>query len=230
MSPRNLHYAANDARFIPFPFDRPRPRLSLIDAPRPAPQQVAAIEFVIASHTADLDAADALVERCYGWRGYRTDAQERTTGETTLLARRGGALLGTITVRCGVRARLQAETGFAEHVGELRRQGCRLAEYTRFAIDRDALAAHGIEVELAPELIQRALLLGRVMLGATDCLIEVNPRHARYYQRQFGFREYGPQRTCERVGAPARLLHLNLARPPDCIVVDLPGRPLTRLH
>ena len=223
MSPHIPHYAANDVRFVVTPFRRPRQRLTLVDAPpsRPAP----AMEFFIARNGDDLEAAAALVRRCYGWRGYEFRPQVSAGGETTLLARCNGTLVGTLTVRCGVRQRLHAEHGFSEQIGELRQRGRRLVEYTRFAIDREVAGRPGRDTDLALELIRRALLLGQVALAATDCVIEVNPRHARYYQREFGFRPCGTERTCERVGAPARLLHLNLDTPPDCVVNDAAGRP-----
>ena len=51
----------------------------------------------------------------------------------------------------------------------------------------------------------------RVRLADTDLLIEVNPRHVRFYQRMLGFRQLGPERACPRVGgAPAVLLWLRL--------------------
>lgn len=203
------HHATNDARFVPFPLHRARAKLFLTGHDDTTARP---FEFMIATDSADLDSAAGLVTRSYGWRGYSVANPESGTGETTLIARRDGRIVGTITVRCGVRVRLHAEAGFAEHVGELRSQGCRLVEYTRFAIDRDALAGSAGDTDLAAELIRRALLLGRIALDATDCVIEVNPRHARYYERQFGFRQFGQERTCERVGAPARLLHLDLGR------------------
>ncbi|MBL8475113.1 MAG: hypothetical protein JNK71_03465 [Methyloversatilis sp.] len=233
MTPPVLHHAANDPRFHAFPFARPTPQLALIQRAPATPTACAPIahrapcadfEFPLASSEADLAAAAALVERCYGRRGYPAQRPESTHGETTLLARWAGRLVGTVTVRCGDTQRLHAETGFAEHVGALREQGCRLIEYTRFAIDRDALVRTGQDIDLAFELIRRALQLGRVSLEATDAVIEVNPRHVRYYQRAFGFRVFGAERRCERVGAPARLLHLNLA------AADSASRPGLALH
>lgn len=218
MAPRSLHHAANDARFHPFPLRRPQPMLQAVVAPAGSPGLRP--EFLIATEAADLAAAADLVHRCYGWRGYDLVSAGDATGETTLLARIDGVVVGTITVRCGTRVRLQAEAGYAEHVGELRRPGRRLVEYTRFAIDRERELSPG----LAQELMRRALLLGHIALGATDCVIEVNPRHARYYRREFGFTEFGPERRCERVGAPARLLHLDMALPPPCISHDAPVR------
>ncbi|MDP2870012.1 hypothetical protein [Methyloversatilis sp.] len=230
MTPRVLHHAANDTRFHPFPLARPTPRLTLIQHAPAATMPFAHLapfadfEFMLADSEADLTAAAALVEQCYGWRGYPAQRPESTTGETTLLVRRAGRLVGTVTVRCGVTQRLHAESGFAEHVGALREQGCRLIEYTRFAIDREVLTRTGQEIDLAFELIRRALRLGQVSLAATDAVIEVNPRHVRYYQRAFGFRAFGAERRCERVGAPARLLHLNLS------ALDPAKWPVLALH
>lgn len=239
MTPRIPHNAANDIRFHAFPFARPTPRLTLIQGARTAPTSFERIahpapfadfEFPLAGTEADLAAAAALVERCYGRRGYPAQRPESTAGEATLLARWSGHLVGTVTVRCGVTQRLNAETGFAEHVGALREQGCRLIEYTRFAIDRDALASAGQDIDLAFELIRRALRLGRVSLEATDAVIEVNPRHVRYYQRAFGFRVFGNERVCERVGAPARLLHLNLSDTTVGLTTEPANRPVLAVH
>lgn len=177
------------------------------------------IEYLIASQQDELLAARRLVQTCYGRRGYDTPHADTQPGESTLLARIGNQVIGTVTVRCASRVRLQAEAGFAEHVSELLRQGRRLVEYTRFAIDRAWAGRH----DVAAELIRRALLLGCMALGATDCVIEVNPRHMRYYQRQFGFNVRGPERTCERVGAPARLLHLDLEDMPHCVAREPAG-------
>jgi hypothetical protein len=37
--------------------------------------------------------------------------------------------------------------------------------------------------------------------------MEVNPRHVGYYQRCLGFQQIGDLRQCQRVDAPAVLLH-----------------------
>jgi hypothetical protein len=48
------------------------------------------------------------------------------------------------------------------------------------------------------------------MQGHTDVVIEVNPRHVAFYKRMLGFKEFGPERLCSRVNAPAVLLRLEL--------------------
>jgi hypothetical protein len=64
--------------------------------------------------------------------------------------------------------------------------------------------------EVLAAMFHLAYIFGRRHRGATDLVIEVNPRHVTYYQRILGFRQVGPERTCDRVGAPAVLLHLDL--------------------
>ncbi|MBK7424074.1 MAG: long-chain N-acyl amino acid synthase, partial [Propionivibrio sp.] len=45
---------------------------------------------------------------------------------------------------------------------------------------------------------------------ASDAVIEVNPRHSRYYQRLLGFRQIGRRRQCRRLDAPVVLMHQEL--------------------
>jgi len=44
----------------------------------------------------------------------------------------------------------------------------------------------------------------------TDVLIEVNPRHVKFYQRMLGFKRVGAERLDPEVNAPAVLLRLDL--------------------
>ncbi len=48
------------------------------------------------------------------------------------------------------------------------------------------------------------------MHNVRDAFIEINPRHAFFYKRMLGFCQVGEERICERVNAPAVLLHLDL--------------------
>ena len=60
-------------------------------------------------------------------------------------------------------------------------------------------------------LFSAAYLVGRILHEATDVLIEVNPRHASFYRRIFGFVLLRGEWICARVNAPAVLLHLDIA-------------------
>ena len=61
--------------------------------------------------------------------------------------------------------------------------------------------------QLLITLIQVAYQHATQDLGATDLVMEVNPRHAPYYRRLWGYRQLGELRQCQRVEAPAVLLH-----------------------
>ena len=66
-------------------------------------------------------------------------------------------------------------------------------------------------------LIHISYLYARVVHCCSDYVIEVNPRHVMFYQRMLGFEGVGAERPCTRVGAPAVLLRLSLARMGDQI-------------
>jgi hypothetical protein len=59
-------------------------------------------------------------------------------------------------------------------------------------------------------LFSRAYELARTLFPTTDILIEVNPRHAGFYEKILGFAVVGAERICPRVNAPALLMRLDL--------------------
>jgi hypothetical protein len=89
----------------------------------------------------------------------------------------------------------------------MRRQGHRLGELVRLAVEEGADWRAALDA-----LVQSAYLITRVVHALTDVVIEVNPRHVRFYQRVFGFAAAAAERFCERVGAPSVLLRLDLER------------------
>jgi hypothetical protein len=87
-----------------------------------------------------------------------------------------------------------------EIVDGLRKTGRRVAELRRLAV----LDERGAKVVLA-HLFRAGYLVGHELHDATDVLIEVNPRHASFYRRIFGFVRMGDEWICARVNAPAVL-------------------------
>jgi hypothetical protein len=77
---------------------------------------------------------------------------------------------------------------------------------SKFAVDPQ----YGSKEVLA-SIIHLGYIYAHVIHKATDLLIEVNPRHAGFYERRLGFRQIAGMRTCPRVNAPAVLLHIELA-------------------
>jgi hypothetical protein len=160
----------------------------------------------VASTAGELAAAASLVESRYAWRGYIVQPDERASALTVVATRRAGTV-GTLTLRADGPAGLAADEGYREVLDLARRAGRRLCELTRLAIDVDAAWRPTLGA-----LIGLAYLAGRALHDVTDVFVEVNPRHARFYQRMFGFVAAAGERFCPRVEAPAVLLRLELER------------------
>ena len=147
----------------------------------------------------------ALVRRMYAWRGYTFEnSAAGAPDKLTLYAETGGELVGTMSLCLDQGKSLPADENFRDRLDVLRRQGRRLAEPSRLAIDA------GMSKRVFASLIHISFLYAHRLHGYTDYVIEVNPRHVAFYQRMLGFADFGGERACSRVGAPAVLLRLPL--------------------
>ena len=149
--------------------------------------------------------ASFLVRKMYGWRGYEADPEHTHPNCVTLVAFDGEKPLATITVGFDSPAGMAVATLYPEQVERLRAKGAHLCEFTRLAVDRSRHSK-----ELLAMLFHVAYMYARRLHGKTDLLIEVNPRHVRFYDRMLGFAQLGPERICPRVNAPAVLMWLAL--------------------
>lgn len=153
--------------------------------------------------------AEMLVERMYSWRGYHTETMSKppaSPNRITLQASYGQHLFGTLTAGLDSEEGLLAETLYPEEVSAFRAKGCKLCEISKLAVDPE----YGSKEVLAA-LFHLAYIYVYIIHRSTDVLIEVNPRHAPFYQRRLGFRRMGEIRLCPRVAAPAVLLHIELS-------------------
>lgn len=172
---------------------------------RPAERRVShasqlCISIALLPH--QFDAAEELVGRRYAWRGYRV-AQETVREGYTLLAEYGGRLWATLTAR--PEGRLHAEASYGPEIGFLRAQGRRVGEITRLAVES------GVDSKAAfHALVKAAWRITHVVHALTDVVIEVNPRHMRFYERAFGFEVAASGGVCSRVGAPSVLMRVVL--------------------
>lgn len=161
----------------------------------------------IAVRPEQLAAADALVERRYAWRGYRVARSQEQALRVVLMAQNAGELKGTLTVRPDTSHGLFAELSYAHEIRAMRADGRRVGELVKLAVEEGADWRATLDA-----LVQSAYLVTRMVHALDDVVIEVNPRHARFYQRVFGFVAAASERVCERVGAPSVLLRLDLDR------------------
>jgi hypothetical protein len=153
--------------------------------------------------------SEALVSDRYAWRGYgaglRGEDEWPAQRELTLLAWSGYSVVGTMTMGFDDGAGLLADRTYASNLEQIRGEGRHVCEFTRFAVAAGADSRATIS-----GLFDLSYVLGRKMLGVTDVVIEVNPRHVAFYRRAFGFAAVSDVRICERVNAPAVLLRLNV--------------------
>jgi len=145
--------------------------------------------------------ARAIVERRYARRGYRLPADKRDPYLFTFLAYDDGQIVGTVGVRLDSDGGLHADELYRTEVDLLRREGYRVCEFTRLALD----SAFASKPVLAA-LFHSAYLYAAVINGYSHAVIEVNPRHMTYYVKVLGFHSIGPERLNRRVNAVAVLL------------------------
>ena len=152
--------------------------------------------------------ASYLIERQFAWRGYQVAPFADVPANRITLAAfsRDEQPIATITVGVDSPAGLVVEAIYPNEVRALRAAGKRLSEFTKLAVDnmvrsKSVLAA----------IFHIAYIYAYRVRGCTDLVIEVNPRHVRFYESMLGFEQYGEQRMDSRVNAPAVLLKLVLA-------------------
>lgn len=144
-----------------------------------------------------------LLSRMYASKGYALETSithhPRMSGLTIQI---NGNTMGTLSV--GVdHGDLAAQELYPEFIESLRERGAIICEFGQFAIDPQVRSKR-----VMGAIFHMAVLVALRLRGATDIVIEVNPRHASFYQRMLGFSKAGPERMCERVQAPAILLHI----------------------
>lgn len=162
----------------------------------------------IAESSVERASALHLLNRRYGWRGYgvthRIDAGK---GTITFAARHEGLVIGTLTLSVDSRHGLGLDATFAEELADIRRNSeARLCELTRFAFDYK-----GDTKYVLAALFHVIFIYGTAFYDCSDLLIEVNPRHCRFYEMMLGFRKIGDVRHNTTVDAPSRLMHIKVS-------------------
>jgi hypothetical protein len=157
-----------------------------------------------------LSPAASLVKQAYTRLGYSCpdEIAGRLSGlagsaTASLQAIKDDVTLGTLSVNLDSANGLRAEALYPREVGEVRRGGS-LCEFTQLALDTK-LAGR----EVLCSLFYMAYVFSHWVHEAKNLLIEINPRHECFYEKMLGFSRLGEQKMCERVKAPAVLMHLD---------------------
>jgi hypothetical protein len=149
--------------------------------------------------------ANRLLQQRYSWRGYRAVSLPLTGANEhlPLTASRDGAVIGTLTVGFDGPRGMNCDASFGDEVQALRDAGQRLCEFTKLAVESEDGSC-----QVLAALFHVAFLAARNLHRVDTVLLEVNPRHVRYYQRMLGATVVGLERANTRVSAPAVLLSI----------------------
>lgn len=154
------------------------------------------------------ETANVLIDRMYAWRGYdRNSLGNENPQRVTLIAYgMDNQAIGTITVGMDSPDGLLADENYRAEVDSLRARGRTICEFNGLAIDSCVKSKRVIA-----SLFHIAMLYPWGMFGYTDAVIEVTPRHAKFYERMLGFTPLGPERVCPRVNVAGVLMHLDFS-------------------
>ncbi len=153
--------------------------------------------------------AGLLVDRMYAWRGYTHENILRETPHTITLVSYGrdGRVIGTVSIGMDAPGDpIIAEEGYPAEIAALRSHGKRIAEFNGLAVDSEIRSKL-----VVARLFHIAMLYPFGLYGYTDCVIEVTPSHARFYERMLEFDRLGNERICPRVNTTGVLMHKEFA-------------------
>jgi hypothetical protein len=156
-----------------------------------------------------------LVDKMYSWREYESSyhlVHDPNRIALVIFDREHAVATATLGLDCEIG--LLADELYKDETDRLRSEGRRLCEMTKLAVD------HVVQSKrVLASLFHISLIYAYHLHSRTDCLIEINPRHRRFYKAMLGFEELGEAKICRRVNAPARLLRLDLDRAESMIAV-----------
>lgn len=213
---------------IGVPFEAQHPLRSLLqdpaepDQPHGGESSRRLFKIRSADSSGQRSSASILINRMYATRGYRStplpDAQLPT--RITLVASEHESTIGTITIGFdSTSGGLHLDDLFSHEADALRNAGHKLCEFTKLAMDSVVDSKR-----VLASLFHVAYIYAYRMMGFDRLLIEVNPRHVRYYERMLGFVVLGHKRLNTRVNAPALLMCLDFSHAHDQIE-RFGGRP-----
>lgn len=152
------------------------------------------------------NSASMLINKMYAWRGYSGNHQiHQDPNRITLTASDKGEVIGTLSLGLDSDVGLLADQSFKECIDPYRAQG-KVCEIIKFAID-PAVKSKAV----LASLFHVAFIYARDLHRCSDIVIEVNPRHRRFYEAMLGFTMVGDARPNLRVDAPAVLLQVSTA-------------------
>ncbi len=201
------NFAPNWFRDLALP--QPRDIVNLQD--EKAEQQVFKVRLAISEDRRK--SASLLIQKMYDWRGYDTDGLNHDPNKITLAVYQEDKVVGTMSLGMDSPQGMVVDQLYKQEADQLRAEGRKLCDITRLAVDHDIKSK-----SVLAALFHMAFIYGHNIHHATDLLVEVNPRHVLFYQRMMGFEQFGEEKTCPRVNAPAVLMRLKAAHANEQII------------
>ena len=197
------------------PVAEPMASLMLDQGDPPCVHEFADKHRVFRIRSADTDghrsSVSMLVDKMYAWRKYDFPSSEphrlNDPNRIALAIYDLDHAIATATLNLDSEIGLLADELYKDESDRLRRDGRRLCEMTKLAVEHLVRSKR-----VLGSLFHIALIYARHLHGRDDCLIEINPRHVKFYEAMLGFEPIGEMKMCRRVNAPARLLRLDLHR------------------
>jgi hypothetical protein len=151
--------------------------------------------------------ASMLIEKMYSWRGYQTASglPDPRPNRVTLVASAAEQTIGTISIGFDSDVGLFVDQLYKAEIDPLRAAGGNLCEFTKLAVDASVRSKR-----VLASLFHIAHIFAHHIRGCSHLMIEVNPRHVKFYQQMLGFKRVGEEKLNPRVNAPAVLLILDL--------------------
>ncbi len=170
-------------------------------------------KFRIAQNHHHRDSANRLVNRMYSWRGYETKGvMAHDPDKTTIIAYSNELAVGTLSISSDSSMGLLADQLYHDELNLLRDQGCSLCEFRNLAVDSEIKSKR-----MLASLFHIGYLYPYRISGNTDGVMEVNPRHAGFYEKRLGFTRIGNERICPRVNAPAVLMRTKFSKTAEMV-------------
>ena len=148
--------------------------------------------------------AGMLIQKMYSWRGYPAGPLDPNPSRVTLVASNGAITLATMSIGFDANGGMLVEELYGREVQQLRVQGERLCEFIKFAVDSSVQSKR-----VLASLFHIAYIFAHQIHGRTKLLIEVTPRHARFYSDMLRFVQIGEEKTNPRVHTKGVLLALD---------------------
>ena len=204
----------SDNTIIGVPFERPATSRALcheeteIEGTQELAMQQQELKIRLADNARQRSSAGMLINKMYSWRGYATSPViEDNPNRITFVASDKDMAVGTMSINFDSDVGLLVDQLYKDKTDELRSTGRKLCEFIKLAVDGEIKSK-----KVLAALFHISFITAYLIRGYNDVLIEVNPRHVRFYQRMLCFEVLGEERMNPRVNAPAVLLRLDLKK------------------